>query len=166
MLLGFSFLLGFLKWASTFSPLSIWSVPAVHMRIKDFLVLSVFPSSFPSRAFSSSGHQLIHMYIYCHEQCCLFEFSSLAVILKCSRCFINFIPYPMTDPSHPFMLVLMMLVFKRISLRIPNTLSPSTTNTFPFSLSSPCSPSQTLSSIYSDQLLHHDVGKRSKFFPS
>ena len=110
----------------------------------------------------------ICIYFSCHEQCCPFEFLSLAAILKCSRSFINSIPYPMAEPSHHFVLVLMMLVFKRSSLRIPNTntLSPSNTNTFPLSLSSPCSPSQTLSSIYSDQLLHHDVGKRSKLFPS
>ena len=107
----------------------------------------------------------IYIFFFCHEQCCLFEFSSLAVILKCSRCFINFIPYPMTDPSHPFMLVLMMLVFKRISLRIPNTLSPSNTNTFHISLSSPCSPSQTLSSVYSYQPPYHDASGRPKFFP-
>ena len=40
--------LAFPKWAPTFSPLSIWSAHVVHMRTKDFLLLSVFPSSFPS----------------------------------------------------------------------------------------------------------------------
>ena len=119
--------------------------------------------------FSFTGFfKFICIYFSCHEQCCRFEFLSLAAILKCSRSFINSIPYPMAESSLHFVLVLMILVFKRSSLRIPNTntLSPSNTNTFPFSLSSPCSPSQTLSSIYSDQLLHHDVDKRSKFFPS
>ena len=108
----------------------------------------------------------ICIYFSCHEQCCPFEFLNLAVILKCNRCFINSIPYSMADLSHPFVLVLMTLVFKRSSLRIPNTntLSPSNTNTFPLSLSSPCSPSQTLSSVYSDQPLHHDAGERPKFF--
>ena len=48
---GFSFPLGLPKWPSTFSPLNIWSVPAVHMWIKDFLALSVFPFSFSLRAF-------------------------------------------------------------------------------------------------------------------
>ena len=109
----------------------------------------------------------IYIYIYiCHEQCCLFEFPSLAVILKCCRRFINSIPYQMADQLHPFMLVLMMLVFRRSSVRIPNTntLSPSNTNTFFISLSSPCFPSQTLSFVYSDQPLHHDAEKRPKFF--
>ena len=119
--------------------------------------------------FSFTGFfKFICIYFSCHEQCCPFEFLSLAAILKCSRSFINSIPYPMAESSLHFVLVLMMLVFKRSSLRIPNTntLSPSNTNTFPLSLSSPCSPSQTLSSIYSDQPLPHDVSKRPKFLPS
>ena len=64
--------------------------------------------------------------------------------------FINFIPYLVADPSPPFTSVLMMLVFKGDSLHIPTTFSISNTNTFSISLSSPCSPSQTLSSVYSD----------------
>ena len=109
----------------------------------------------------------IYIYFFCHEYCFLFEFPSLGGILKCSRRFINSIPYPMADQLHPFMLVLMMLVFRRSSLRIPNTntLSPSNTNTFFISLSSPCSPSHTFSSVYSDQPLHHDADERPKFFP-
>ena len=63
----------------------------------------------------------ICIYFSCHEQCCLFECPSLAIILECSRCFINFIPYLMADPSYPFVPVLMMLVFKRKSLHTPNT---------------------------------------------
>ena len=43
------------KWASTFSPLRIWSAPAVHMRTKDFLGLSIFPSYFHSWAFLTVG---------------------------------------------------------------------------------------------------------------
>ena len=64
--------------------------------------------------------------------------------------FINFIPYLVADPSPPFTSVLMMLVFKGDSLHIPTTFSISNTNTFSISLSSPCSHSQTLSSVYSD----------------
>ena len=114
------------------------------------------------------------LYIYfflfffsCHEQCCLFEFPSLVVILGRSRHFINFIPYLMADPSHPFVPVLMSLVFKGKSLHTldANIFSLSNTNTSFVSLSSLCSPSPTLSSVYSDQPLRRDAGERSKFFP-
>ena len=53
----------------------------------------------------------IYIYIYtffsCREQCCLFEFPSLAVILKYIRRFINFIPILMAGPSPTFMPALM-----------------------------------------------------------
>ena len=168
MLLGCFFLLGFQKWSSTVNPLNIWSISAVHMWIKDFLAFSVFPSSFPSRAFSNSGPQFIYIFFFsCHEQCCLFEFPSLAVILKSCHCFINFIPYLMADPPNPFVPVLMSLVFKGKSLQTLNTniFSLSNTNTCFVSLSSLCSPSPTLSSVYSDQPLRRDAGERSKLFP-
>ena len=94
----------------------------------------------------------IYIYIFffsCHEQCYLFKFPSLAIILKSSHRFINFIPYLMTDPSHPFVPVLMSLVFKGKSLQTLNTniFSLSNTNTSFVSLSSLCSPSPTLLSI-------------------
>ena len=168
MLLGFFLLLGFPKWASTFSPLSIWSVHAVHMWIKDFPALSVFSSFFLCGLFRTMDHNLyICIYFSRHEQCCLFEFPSLAVILKCSHRFINFNPHIMANPSYPFIPVLMTLVFKRKSFRTPNTnvFSLSNTNTFSISLSSLCSPSQTLSSVYSDQPMHHDASERPKLFP-
>ena len=101
------------KWPSTSSPLNIWSIPAVHMWIKD---LPVFPTSllsFPSWAFLNSGPFFTYIYIYiytffsCREQCCLFEFPSLAVILKYIRRFINFIPILMAGPSPSFMPALM-----------------------------------------------------------
>ena len=41
-----SYYWAFPKWASLFSPLSIWSTPAVHTRTKDFLLLAVFPFFF------------------------------------------------------------------------------------------------------------------------
>ena len=151
MLLGFFFLLGFQKWSSTFNPLNIWSVSAVHMWIKDFLALSVFPSSFPSRAFSNSGPQFIYIFFFsCHEQCYLFKFPSLAIILKSSHRFINFIPYLMADQSHHFMPVLMSLVFKGKSPHTLNTniFSLSNTNISFVSLSSPCSPSSTLLLVF------------------
>ena len=111
-----------------------------------------------------------NLYIFffsCHEQCCLFEFPSLAVILKSSHRFINFIPYLMADPSNPFVLVLMPLVFKGKSLQTLNTniFSLSNTNTSFVSLSSLCSPSPTLSSVYSDQPLRRDASERLKLFP-
>ena len=116
--------------------------------------------------FSNSGPQFI-LFFSCHEQCCLYEFPSLAVILRRHRRFINFIPYLMADLSHPFMPVLMSLVFKGKSLHTldTNILSLSNTNTSSVSLSSPYSPSPTLSSVYSDQPLCHDAGERSKLFP-
>ena len=85
---------------------------------------------------------------------------------KTQPLFINFIPLLMANPSHPFVSVLMTLVFKRKSLRNPNTniFSLSNANTLFVFLSSPFSPSQTLLTVYSDQPLHHDTGKRSKFF--
>ena len=109
----------------------------------------------------------ICIYFSCHEQCCLFECPSLAIILECSHRFINFIPHLMAHPSYPFVLVLMTLVFKRKSLHAPNTniFSLSNTNTFSASLSSPCSPSQAFSFVYFDQPLHNDSSKRPKFFP-
>ena len=115
-----------------------------------FLLLSL------RRLFQTMDPNLLYFLSY-HEQCCLFEFSSLTVILKHSFHFINSIPYPMADPSHPFVLVLMTLVLKRDSLRIPNT--------FSISLLSPYLLSQTLSPIYFDQLIHHDVGEKPRFFP-
>ena len=143
MLLSFFFLLGFLKWLSTFSPLNIWSVPAVHMWIKDFLALSVFPSSFPSWVFSNSGPQLIYIYIFFFFlpwTVLSLRISQFSSYFEVQPYFINFIPYPVADPSPPFTSVLMMLVFKGDSLHIPTTLSLSNTNTFSISLSSPCSP--------------------------
>ena len=106
-----SFYLDSQKWPSTFSPLNIWSVHAVHMWIKDLPVLSSSLLSFPSRAILNNGPLLIYIYIYiykyiyiyffflffsflsCREQCCLFEFPSLVVIFKHSCRFINFIPF-------------------------------------------------------------------------
>ena len=99
------------------------------------------------------------LFFFLHEQCCLFAFPSLVVILKHSISFINSIPYLMVDPSHPFITVLMMLVLKRDSLDIPNI------DTFSFSLSSLCLFSQILSPIYSNQPLHQDADKKPRLFP-
>ena len=49
---------------STFSPLNIWSVLAVHMWIKDLPILSTSLLSFLSRAFLNYGPFLIYIYIY------------------------------------------------------------------------------------------------------
>ena len=131
------------------------------MRTKDFLLPSVFLFSFPSRAFLNSGPFIFiyYFFFFLHEQCCLFAFPSLVVILKHSISFINSIPYLMVDPSHPFITVLMMLVLKRDSLDIPNI------DTFSFSFSSLCLFSQILSPIYSNQPLHQDVDKKPRLFP-
>ena len=97
------------KWPLTSIPLNIWSIPVVHMWIKD---LPVFPTSllsFPTRAFLNSGPFFTYIYTFfsCREQCCLFEFPSLVVILKYIRRFINFIPILMAGPSPSFMPALM-----------------------------------------------------------
>ena len=112
----------------------------VNERLLCPFCLSIF---FSFAGFLNSGPYLAYTYIYiyiyfCHKQCCPFEFPSLAVILKHSRCFINFIPFLMANPSPPFVLALMTWVFKTKSLCNPNTNSfflPKTL--FPFSLSSP-----------------------------
>ena len=97
----------------------------------------------------------IYIYIYiCREQCCLFKFPSLVVILKHSRRFINFIPFLMVDRSPPFMPALMTWVFKRESLCNPNTNSLFLLKTlFPFSLSSPLSLPPTPPSNFFNQIL-------------
>ena len=154
----------FPKWASPFSPLSIWSAPAVHMWTKDFLLLPVFPFFFLFFPFVGFFEQWAPPYYYyfssCHEQCCLFEFPSLAVILKYSFRFINSMPYPIGNSSHPFVSTLITLVLKRDSLHIPDI------NTFSLSPSSSYLLSQTLSPTYSDQFFHYDAGKRPRFFLS
>ena len=119
--------------------------------------LSIF---FSFAGFLNSGPYLAYPYIYIyiyiyfyHKQCCPFEFPSLAVILKHSRCFINFIPFLMANLSPPFVPALMTWVFKTKSLCNPNTNSfflPKTL--FPFSLSSPLPLPQTPPSIISDQI--------------
>ena len=118
--------------------------------------LSVF---FSFTSFLNNGPYLAYTYIYiyiyfCREQCCPFEFPSLAVILKHSCHFINFIPFLMVDSSPPFMPALMTWVFKRESLCNPNTNSfflPKTL--FLFSLSFPLPLPQTPPSVFSDQIL-------------
>ena len=85
---------------------------------------------------------LFFFFLSCYEQCCLFEFSSLAVILKHSFRFINSMPYLMGDPLHPFVSALMTLVLKEIpfiSLDIKHFLP------FPFFTAS--SPSNTLTHL-------------------
>ena len=97
-----------------------------------------------------------YIYIYlCREQCCLFEFPSLAVILKHSHRFINFIPFLMAGSSPPFVPALMTWVFKRESLCNPNTNSFFLSKTlFLFSLSSPLPLPlpQTPPSVFFDQI--------------
>ena len=77
VLLGWASFLSFgshtKKRPSTFSPLNIWSIPAVHMWIEDLPVPSTSLLSFLSRAFLNYGPLLIYIYIYiyffsCREQ--------------------------------------------------------------------------------------------------
>ena len=77
----------------------------------------------------------------CLEQCCLFEFPNLAIILKHSFHFINSVPYPMDDLLRPFVSALMSLVLKQIPF------TSLTQNTLLLSLSSSCLLPQTLSPI-------------------
>ena len=109
----------------------------VNKRLPCPFCLSIF---FSFAGFLNSGSYLTHTYIFTHthththiyiyiyiyiyfccKQCCLFEFPSLAIILKHNRYFINFILFLMADPSPPFVPALMTWVFKRESLCNPNT---------------------------------------------
>ena len=109
----------------------------------------------------------IHIYIYiysCREQYCLFEFPSLAVILKHNRRFINFIIFLMADPSPHFVPALMTWEFKRESLCNPNTNSFLLSRTlFPFSLSSPFPLPQTPHTFSSIKFLHNGTAKSQSF---
>ena len=106
---------------------------------------------------------------------CFFSFSSWIMLsLQISQfggisevqpCFIYFIPYLVADPSPPFTSVLMMLVFKEVSLHISTTFSFSHTNTFSVTLLSLCSLLQVFSPICSNQLSHYNTSERSEFFP-
>ena len=103
-----------------------------------------FSSFFSFAGFLNGGSLYIYIYIFfffffsCCEQCCLFEFPNLAVILKHSHRFINFILILMAEPSPSFVPALMTWAFKKESLRVSNTNSffpPKKKNTlspFPF----------------------------------
>ena len=174
--LGFSLPLGLPKWPSTFSPLNIWSIPAVHMWIKTFLPSLSFHLLFFCGLFEQWSlpytHIYIHTYIYiyiysCCEQCCLFGFPNLAVILKHSRRFINFILFLMGNSLPPFVPALMTWVFKKESLCNPKTNSFLLSRTlFPFSLSSLFPFPQTPHTSSSIKFLHNDTGEKPKLLPS
>ena len=131
------------------------------MQTKKLFFFSIFSSSFLFLCglFQTVGPDLFIYLFFCREKCCLFEFSSLAVILKHSLRFINSMPYLMGDPLHPFMFALMTLVLKEIPF------TSLTQNTLSLSLSSLCLLLQTLSPTYSDKPFHHDTDKRPRFFP-
>ena len=81
------------------------------MRIKNKKSPSFF-FSFHLFLFASFFEQWAPPYfLSCHEQCSLFEFPSLAVILKHNICFINTILLLAADPLSPFTLLLFSLVF-------------------------------------------------------
>ena len=142
------------------------------MRTKKLFFFFIFSSSFLflRGLFQTVGPALFIYLFFCHEKCCLFEFSSLAVIPRHSLRFINSMPYPMGDLLHPFMSALMTLVLPFVSAlmilvlkEIPFT---SLTQNIPsLSLSSLCLLPQTLSPTYSDKPFHHDAGERPRFFP-
>ena len=53
------------KWPSTFSPLNIWSIPTVHMWMKDLSVFPTYLLSFPSQSFwTVDPYIYIYIYIY------------------------------------------------------------------------------------------------------
>ena len=124
-----------------------------------------FSSFFSFAGFLNGGSLYIYIYIYiyffffffsCCEQCCLFEFPNLAVILKHSHRFINFILILMAEPSPSFVPALMTWAFKKESLRVSNTNSffpKKKKHTFSVPLYSLFSSSQTLTPTYSDQAL-------------
>ena len=133
----------------------------VNKRLPCPFCLSIF---FSFASFLNSGPYLAHTYIFIYiyiyisidfggKQCCPFEFPSLAVILKHSCHFINFIPFLMVDSSPPFVPALMTWVFKRESLCNPNTNSfflPKTL--FLFSFSSPLPLPQTPPFVHFNQI--------------
>ena len=131
-----------------------------YVNKKTLLLLFVFSSSFLflRGLFSNSGTRFI--FLSCRKQCCLFEFPSLAVILKHSFHFINSMPYSRNDPLHRFVSALMTSVLKEIPF------TSLTQNTLYLSLSSPRLLLQILSPTYFDQSFHHDAGERPRFFPS
>ena len=100
--------------------------------------LSYFSSFFSFVGFFEQWTPIyIHFFFSCRVQCCPFEFPSLAVILKHSRRFINFIPLLMAGSLPSFMPALMTWAFKKESLCVSNTNSffPPKKNTlslFPF----------------------------------
>ena len=82
---GLPVLLGFFSyWACQNKPQHL-APCGLYANKRLFCPLLSFSSSFPLRAFSNSGPQLMCVYFLSrHEQCFLFEFPSLVVILKCS----------------------------------------------------------------------------------
>ena len=88
LIIGLFCLLGFYKWPSTFSPLNIWNVSAIHMWMKGpFCPFLIFSLLLPFHGFFflfklwTPFYSYIYPFSYC-EQGCLFEFPSLAVIFK------------------------------------------------------------------------------------
>ena len=141
---------------------------------KNSSAFPVFPSSFLLRAFWTmvpTLHTHIHSYIYiyiysCCEQCCLFGFPNLAVILKHSRRFINFILFLMGNSLPPFVPALMTWVFKKESLCNPKTNSFLLSRTlFLFSFSSLFPLPQTPHSSSLTKFLHNDAGEEPKLLP-
>ena len=117
--------------------------------------LSYFSFFFSFVGFFEQWTLYIYIFFFSfREQCCPFDFPSLAVILKHSRRFINFIPLLMVDLSPSFVSALMTWAFKKESLCISNTNSffPKKHTLF-VPLSSPFSSSQTLTPICCDLAL-------------
>ena len=119
------------KWASTFSPLSIWIAPAVHMRIYIYIYNIFFFHGF----FWPVGPALFSFLPWTG---CLFEFPNLAVILKHKFYFINTMLLLAIDPLPPFTSLLLSLIRKLFPF-------PSfAQNAFFIPLSSPCHLPQNL----------------------
>jgi len=142
---------------------------------KTFLSFLFFLFLFLHGFFRTLGPTYLYIYFSCCEQCCLFEYPSLAIILKHSFRFINSICYPMGDPSHPFMSVLITLVLKRDPLHILDTNTFSLKHSHPFTSINPFIMTSVKSQgsshckgkeVASDDPTTRDVGKEVLLFES
>ena len=93
----------------------LWFICKKKKKKRKYFLLLLFSFLFFSFffwVFSKNGPHFI--FFSCHEQCCLFEFPSLVVILKHSFRFINTMLLLIANPLHPFTSSLMSSVLKLI----------------------------------------------------
>ena len=97
-----------------------------------------------------------HCFLFFHEQAYLFEFSSLAVILKCNLRFTNAMLFLMADPLPPSTSILFVLAF---SFSFPHTF-PNFLTIFPLFFSLPSHlPQISLPITFTIQFVYHVTGE-------